>query len=87
MRQPLKSLLLKWTYWILFSTLPYYTSMKYLPLNADEGVVLSGARHLLAGKQLYTEMWQIVPPGSFYLIATLWKIVGVSYFTAKLFSI
>ena len=56
-------------------------------LNSDEGVTLNGAWNLLNGRGLYSDFFEFVPPGSFYLIFGFWQIFGASYLTAKLVAI
>ncbi len=55
--------------------------------NSDEGVILSGAWNLYNGKLLYTDFFEFIPPGSFYLILFIWKIFSVSFLSAKIISI
>lgn len=55
--------------------------------NSDEGIVLEGAWNIINGKVPYTDFFEFIPPGSFYLVLFVWKIFGVSYFSAKLIGI
>lgn len=52
-------------------------------LNSDEGLILHGAWSILNGRVLYTDFFEFVAPGSFYLIAALWKLFGAHYWVAK----
>lgn len=52
-------------------------------LDSDEGLVLSIAWGIHNGKLLYKDIFEFVAPGSFYLIAGIWKIFGVNYFIAN----
>lgn len=54
--------------------------------NSDDGIVLEGAWSLYNGKQIYMDFFEIVTPGSFYIILWLWKIFGVNYWVAKIFA-
>lgn len=56
------------------------------PINGDEGVILSGAWHILNGKTLYFDFFEKIAPGSFYFIYFLFKFFGVYYFVAKIVS-
>lgn len=56
-------------------------------LNGDEGVVLNGAWNLFNGRRLYLDFFSFLPPLSFFLIFWFWEIVGVSFVSAKIFSI
>ncbi len=56
-------------------------------LNADEGVILNGAWHLFNGYQLYFDFFEIIGPGSFYLVFWGFKIFGPHYYVASIISI
>lgn len=56
-------------------------------LNADEGVILNGAWNIYNGRKLYLDFFSFLPPLSFYVIAWLWNLVGVSFWSAKILSI
>ncbi|MFA6308081.1 MAG: glycosyltransferase family 39 protein [Patescibacteria group bacterium] len=56
-------------------------------LDSDEGVVLDGAWNIINGRLLYIDFFHLIAPGSFFLIFIVWKIFGVSYLLANLFSI
>ncbi|RMD59643.1 hypothetical protein D6821_00745 [Candidatus Parcubacteria bacterium] len=55
--------------------------------DADEGVILNGAWNLINGRRLYIDFFEFIPPGAFYLLFWWWKVVGVSYATAKLLAL
>lgn len=52
-------------------------------LDSDEGVVLNGAWNLLHGRALYTDFFEFLPPGSFYAVLGVWKVLGNGYWAAK----
>lgn len=52
--------------------------------NSDEGIVLNGAWNLLNGRAPYTDYFEFVAPGSFYLIFGVWKLLGAHFWAAKL---
>lgn len=52
-------------------------------LDSDEGVVLNGAWNLFNGRALYTDFFEFLPPGSFYLVLAVWEMFGTSYWVAK----
>lgn len=56
-------------------------------LDSDEGFVLNGAWNLLNGRKLYTDFFEMVAPGSFYLIFAMWKLFGAHFWIAKLLGI
>jgi len=51
--------------------------------DADNGVILDGAWDLVNGRRIYVDFFEFVPPGSFYLVYAVWKLLGVSYWSAK----
>ena len=51
--------------------------------DSDDGVALEGAWNLINNRGLYTDFFEFITPGSFYLIFWAWKIFGVNYFIAK----
>lgn len=55
--------------------------------NADEGIITSAAWQMINGKELYFDIFEFIPPGSFYLIFYFWKIFGASFIVAKIISI
>jgi hypothetical protein len=58
------------------------------PFDSDEGLVLGGAWRLWQGEKIYTDFFEYVTPGSFYLIYWVWNIFDTpSYLLAKAFSL
>jgi hypothetical protein len=55
--------------------------------NGDEGIVLNGAWNLINHRQLYSDFFEFIPPGSFYLIFGVWKVFGVSFLAAKILAV
>jgi len=56
-------------------------------LYADEGVILNGAWNIYNGRKMYIDFFSFLPPLSFYAIAWLWKLIGVSFWSVKILSI
>jgi hypothetical protein len=50
---------------------------------ADEGVLLHGAERILRGNILYTDFFEILPPGGFVLTAAWLKVAGISIWSAR----
>ncbi|HNZ86727.1 MAG TPA: glycosyltransferase family 39 protein [bacterium] len=73
-------------FWIFLFAFTLYIHIGY-GYNQDNGVIINGAWNLINNKILYIDFFEFIPPASFYLIFWLWKIFGVSYFVANLFSI
>ena len=44
----------------------------------DEGVLLHGAERLLAGRRLYVDFFEFLPPGGFVIVAVWFGVAGVS---------
>lgn len=57
------------------------------PFDSDEGLILDGAWNLLNGRELYTDFFEFIPPGSFYLVWLIIKIFSVNYFPVKVISL
>src|SRR6185312_9484979 len=67
----------------LLPTLIFGVSLLYLCLfrhysavDPDEGIVLQGAERILRGEVPYRDFFSFYTPGSFYLVAGLFKIFG-----------
>jgi len=59
----------------------------YNGLNSDEGVILNGAWNLINGRVLYTDFFEHIAPGSFYVVYAAWSIFGVHFWIAKLLGV
>ncbi len=49
---------------------------RFMLLDPDEGIVLHGAERILHGEVLYRDFFSFLTPGSYYLLALLFKIFG-----------
>lgn len=56
---------------------------RYTTVDADEGIILQGAQRILQGEVLYRDFFSFYTPGSYYLLAILFKIFGSSFMTAR----
>src|SRR5438067_12684026 len=56
----------------------------YSTLEPDEGIVLQGAERILAGQVPYRDFFSFYTPGSFYLVAWLFRIFGDSFIVARI---
>lgn len=52
--------------------------------DSDEGLILEGAWGLLHGRELYTDSFQFVAPGSFYAVSWIWHLLSPDYAWAKM---
>lgn len=56
-------------------------------LNADEGVVINNAWHIVNYYKLYIDIFELISPGSFYFLALIFSVFGVSYKIALISSL
>jgi 4-amino-4-deoxy-L-arabinose transferase-like glycosyltransferase len=70
---------------IFLSCLAYlYIFRRYSGIEPDEGIVLQGAERVLAGQLPYRDFFSFYTPGSFYLIAGLFRVFGDSFAVARI---
>jgi hypothetical protein len=53
-------------------------------LTNDEGILLEPAQRILAGERPYTEFFAIMSPGSYWIQALAFRILGISMPAARL---
>lgn len=53
----------------------------------DEGLLVTGADHLLDGRIPFRDWYSAYPPGIYLLIAVVWKVLGTSITTYRLLGI
>ena len=51
-------------------------------IDLDEGIILQGAQRILDGQVLYRDFFSFFTPGSYYLLALVFRIFGNSYLVA-----
>jgi len=56
----------------------------YTSLEPDEGIVLQGAERILRGELPYRDFFSFYTPGSFYLVAFLFRFAGDSLVVARI---
>ena len=56
----------------------------YSSLEPDEGIVLRGAERILRGEVPYRDFFSFYTPGSFYLVALLFRFLGDSLVVARM---
>lgn len=56
---------------------------RYSALEPDEGIVLRGAERILRGEVPYRDFFSFYTPGSFYLVAILFRTFGDSFLVAR----
>jgi len=56
---------------------------RYTTMEPDEGIILQGAQRILRGEVLYRDFFSFFTPGSYYLLAFLFKLFGSSILVAR----
>lgn len=56
---------------------------RFTTIEPDEGIILQGAQRILHGQVLYRDFFSFFTPGSYYLLALLFKIFGSSMMVAR----
>lgn len=62
----------------LFGVAYLFAFRHYSSLEPDEGIVLAGAERILHGEVPYRDFFSFYTPGSFYLVALLFRVFGDS---------
>src|SRR6266849_5005804 len=68
----------------LFSLAYLCAFVRYSSLEPDEGILLQGGQRILEGQIPYRDFFSFYSPGSFYLVAALFKVFGDSFVVARL---
>jgi 4-amino-4-deoxy-L-arabinose transferase-like glycosyltransferase len=55
---------------------------RYSWIDPDEGIILQGAQRILDGQVLYRDFFSFFTPGSYYLLALVFRVFGDSYLVA-----
>src|SRR5215469_3955467 len=56
-----------------------YIFRHFTTIEPDEGIVLQGATRILDGQVPYRDFFSFYTPGSFYLVAALFRVFGNSF--------
>lgn len=56
---------------------------RYTSMDPDEGIILQGAERILHGEVLYRDFFSFFTPGSYYLLALIFKVFGDSLLVAR----
>jgi 4-amino-4-deoxy-L-arabinose transferase-like glycosyltransferase len=67
----------------VFSVAYLYVFRRYTSLEPDEGIVLEGAQRVLRGEVPYRDFFSFYTPGSYYLVAFLFRVFGDSLAVAR----
>src|SRR5947207_11166686 len=57
---------------------------RYSTLEPDEGIMLQGAERIMAGQIPYCDFFSFYTPGSYYLLAGLFRVFGDSFAVARI---
>jgi hypothetical protein len=60
-----------------------YLFWRYTAMDPDEGIILQGAERILHGQVLYRDFFSFFTPGSYYLLALLFRTFGSSILVAR----
>ena len=70
---------------LFFGCLGYlFLFRRFTSLEPDEGIVLQGATRILHGQLPYRDFFSFYTPGSFYLVAALFRVFGNSFGVARI---
>ena len=67
----------------LFSLVYLSIFRRHCSFEPDEGIVLQGAERILRGQVPYRDFFTFYTPGSFYLVAGIFRVFGDSFITAR----
>jgi 4-amino-4-deoxy-L-arabinose transferase-like glycosyltransferase len=67
----------------VISLLYLFLFRRHSGIDPDEGIVLQGADRILRGEVPYRDFFSFYTPGSFYLVAALFKVFGNSFLVAR----
>src|SRR6266851_586157 len=68
----------------LFSLAYLCAFVRYSSLEPDEGILLLGGQRILDGQIPYRDFFFFYTPGSFYLLAAMFKVFGDSFVVARM---
>jgi hypothetical protein len=61
----------------------YFLPLMRFVLSGDEGTMLAGAERVVHGQVFARDFFEVMGPGTFYLLAAWFKVFGVSFVTAR----
>ena len=67
----------------VFSFLYLCLFRRFTAMEPDEGIILQGAQRVLTGQVLYRDFFSFYTPGSYYVLALLFRIFGSSILVAR----
>lgn len=68
---------------LLFSLAYFAIPLRYCSFEPDEGILLQGAERVLHGQLPYRDFFTFYTPGSFYLLALVFRVLGDSFAIAR----
>ena len=82
---PEKLPLERWVALGVFTISLFYLCLfrRYTSMDPDEGIILQGAQRIVQGQVLYRDFFSFFTPGSYYLLALLFKVFGSSMLVAR----
>src|SRR5208282_410267 len=75
----------RWIAFGVFTISLFYLCLfrRYTSMDPDEGIILQGAQRIVQGQVLYRDFFSYFTPGSYYLLALLFKVFGSSMLVAR----
>src|SRR5581483_2181773 len=61
--------------------------LRFISWFGDEGVILRGADEMLRGTRCYGDLFEIIPPLGFFVVAGWFKLAGVSFIASRVLAV
>lgn len=74
---------LRYAMFALFVSLYLLPFMRVIWVASDEGTMLAGAARIVHGQVFARDFFEVMGPGSFYLLAAFFKLFGVTFFASR----
>jgi 4-amino-4-deoxy-L-arabinose transferase-like glycosyltransferase len=84
-KQPGASALKKYAFFGIFAALYLLPIMQIYLLGTDEGTLDYGAVRIAQGQVFTRDFFEVIGPGTFYLLAAFFKLFGVSFLVSRVY--
>lgn len=68
----------------LFASIYLLPFMRLVFIGSDEGTLVLGAVRILQGQVFARDFFEVMGPGTFYILAIMFKLFGTTFFAARL---
>jgi hypothetical protein len=82
--QPSRRSYLNYLTFMFCASLYLIPFMRVIRVGSDEGTFLCGAVRIVQGQVFARDFFEVMGPGTFYLLAMFFKLFGVTFFAARL---